>query len=140
DNIELNVGSTVDVPQTMALAGVAETVNVTGDTPKPMALTVPTISQVYTKAEVDALPVGRTPNQIGDLSPGLTSNTSNAGQLAISGATSLDNVFMMNGVDINDNLCGTANNLFIEDAIEQTNILTGGISASHARCPARAAN
>jgi hypothetical protein len=49
ENIEVNVGSTVDVPQTMALAGVAETVNVTGDTPKPMALTVPTISQVYTR-------------------------------------------------------------------------------------------
>jgi hypothetical protein len=42
-------------------------------------------------------------------------------------------VFMMNGVDINDNLFGTANNLFIEDAIEQTNILTGGISAEYGR-------
>jgi len=133
ENVEVNVGSTVDVPQTMALAGVAETVNVTGDSPKPMALTVPTISQVYTKAEVDALPVGRVPNQIADLSPGLTSNTSNAGQLAISGATSFDNVFMMNGVDINDNLFGTANNLFIEDAIQQTNILTCGISAEYGR-------
>ena len=52
---------------------------------------------------------------------------------AISGATSFDNVFMINGVDINDNLFGTANNLFIEDAIEQTNILTGGISAEYGR-------
>lgn len=133
ENIELNVGSTVDVPQTMALAGVAETVNVMADTPKPTALTVPTISQAYTKTEVDALPVGRIPNQIADLAPGLTSNTSNVGQLAISGATSFDNVFMMNGVDINDNLFGTANNLFIEDAIQQTNILTGGISAEYGR-------
>jgi len=133
DNVELNVGSTVDVGQTMALAGVAETVNVTGDTPKPTALTVPTLSQAYSKAEVDALPVGRAPNQVADLAPGLTSNTSNVGQLAISGATSFDNVFMMNGVDINDNLFGTANNLFIEDAIQQTNVLTGGISAEYGR-------
>ena len=133
ENIELNVGSTIDVPQTMALAGVTETVTVRGDAPKPAQLSVPTLSQVYTKAEVDALPVGRVPNLIADLSPGLTSNTSNAGQLAISGATSFDNVFMMNGVDINDNLFGTANNLFIEDAIEQTNILTGGISAEYGR-------
>src|SRR4051812_48521741 len=133
ENVELNVGSTVDVGQTMALAGVAETVNVTGDTPKPTALTVPTLSQAYSKAEVDALPVGRAPNQVADLAPGLTSNTSNVGQLAISGATSFDNVFMMNGVDINDNLFGTANNLFIEDAIQQTNVLTGGISAEYGR-------
>jgi outer membrane receptor protein involved in Fe transport len=133
ENIELNVGSTVNVPQTMALAGVAETVTVTAETPKPAALTTPTLSQVYSKAELDPLPVGRTPNQIADLSPGLTSNTSNVGQLAIAGATSFDNVFMMNGVDINDNLFGTANNLFIEDAIQQTNILTGGISAEYGR-------
>jgi hypothetical protein len=133
DNVDLNVGSTVDVPQTLALAGVTETVNVTAETPKPTALSVPTLSQAYTKAQLDPLPVGRVPNQIADLAPGLTSNTSNAGQLAISGATSFDNVFMMNGVDINDNLFGTANNLFIEDAIEQTNILTGGISAEYGR-------
>jgi Carboxypeptidase regulatory-like domain/TonB-dependent Receptor Plug Domain len=133
ENIDINVGSTVDVAQTLVLAGVTETVTVTGDSPKPTALSVPTLSQAYTKTEVDALPVGRVPNLIADLSPGLTSNTSNAGQLAISGATSFDNVFMMNGVDINDNLFGTANNLFIEDAIQQTNILTGGISAEYGR-------
>ncbi len=67
------------------------------------------------------------------MAPGLTSNGPNAGQLSISGATAFDNVFMMNGVDINDNLFGTANNLFIEDAIQETNVLTGGISAEYGR-------
>ena len=133
ENIELNVGSTVDVPQTMSLAGVAETVNVTAESPKPAALTVPTLSQAYTKTELDPLPVGRVPSQIADLAPGLTSNSPNVGQVNISGATAFDNVFMINGVDVNDNLFGTANNLFIEDAIQQTNILTGGISAEYGR-------
>jgi hypothetical protein len=133
ENISLGVGSTVDVGQTMALAGVAETVNVMAESPKPAALTVPTLSQGYSKAELDPLPVGRVPNQIADLAPGLTSNSPNVGQVNISGATAFDNVFMMNGVDINDNLFGTANNLFIEDAIEQTNVLTGGISAEYGR-------
>src|SRR3954469_21807320 len=133
DNVTLGVGSTVDVGQTMALAGVAETVSVPAETPKPAALTVPTLSQAYSKAELDPLPVGRVPNQIADLAPGLTSNSPNVGQVNISGATAFDNVFMMNGVDINDNLFGTANNLFIEDAIEQTNVLTGGISAEYGR-------
>src|SRR6185503_7722878 len=110
--------------QTMSLAGVAETVNVTA-TSTPAALTSPTLSQVYSKRELDTLPVGRVPAQVAELAPGLTSNTPNAGQVTISGATAFDNVFMMNGVDINDNLFGTANNLFIEDAIQETNILTG---------------
>src|SRR5256885_2803261 len=117
----------------MALAGVTETVNVTAETPVPSPLARPTLSQVYTKGDVDVLPVGRTPSQIADLAPALTSNSPNAGQVSIAGATAFDNVFMMNGVDINDNLFGTANNLFIEDAIQETNVLTGGISAEYGR-------
>jgi hypothetical protein len=132
ENIEVGVGGTVDVAQTMVLAGVTETVNVIA-TSTPAALSVPTLSQGYSKAELDPLPVGRVPNQIADLAPGLTSNSPNVGQVNISGATAFDNVFMMNGVDINDNLFGTANNLFIEDAIQQTNVLTGGISAEYGR-------
>jgi len=131
--VEINVGSTVDVGQTMALAGVTETVNVLAESPKPSALTTPTLSLAFTKTDLDPLPVGRVPSQIADLAPGLTSSTPNVGQVTISGATAFDNVFMINGVDVNDNLFGTANNLFIEDAIQQTNVLTGGISAEYGR-------
>ena len=133
ENIELTVGGTVEASQTMALGNVTETVNVTAEAPVPAPLARPTLSQVYTKSDVDLLPVGRTPSQIADLAPALTSNSPNAGQVNIAGATAFDNVFMMNGVDINDNLFGTANNLFIEDAIQETNILTGGISAEYGR-------
>jgi hypothetical protein len=131
-NVVLSVGTTVDVNQTMALAGVVENVTVTAEA-RPAPLARPTLSQVYSKSELEPLPVGRVPNQIADLAPGLTSNSPNVGQLSISGATGFDNVFMMNGVDINDNLFGTANTLFIEDAIQETNVLTGGISAEYGR-------
>ena len=70
ENVALNVGSTIDVPQTMALAGVVETVNVTGEPPKPAALTVPTLSQAYTKAELESLPVGQSPTSAGGRSSG----------------------------------------------------------------------
>ena len=55
------------------------------------------------------------------------------GQLIINGAFASDNVFMINGVDINDNLFATPHNLFIEDAIEETQVLTSGISAEYGR-------
>ena len=42
-------------------------------------------------------------------------------------------MFLLDGVDINDNLFGNANNLFIEDAIEETQVLTSGISAEYGR-------
>ncbi|MCL4814744.1 MAG: TonB-dependent receptor, partial [Vicinamibacteraceae bacterium] len=41
--------------------------------------------------------------------------------------------FLVDGVDVNDNLFGTANNLFVEDAIEETQVLTSGISAEYGR-------
>jgi hypothetical protein len=131
ENALITVGGTAEVDMTMALAGVTEAVTVTGQSPIP--LDTVTSSQAFTKREVDLLPVGRNPNQIADLAPGLSSNTPNVGQLTIAGATAFDNVFMVNGVDINDNLFGTANNLFIEDAIQETNVLTGGISAEYGR-------
>jgi hypothetical protein len=132
NTIELTVGGTAEANQTMSLASVSETVNVVA-TSTPAALASPTVSQSYAKGELDTLPVGRTPAQIADLAPGLSSNSPNVGQVNISGATAFDNVFMINGVDINDNLFGTANNLFIEDAIQETNILTGAISAEYGR-------
>jgi molybdopterin converting factor small subunit len=53
--------------------------------------------------------------------------------VTIGGALAYDNVFLMDGVDINDNVLGQPNNLFIEDAIEETQVLTSGISAEYGR-------
>ena len=49
------------------------------------------------------------------------------------GAFGFDNVFMVNGVDVNDNILGTANDLFIEDAIQEASVMTHGISAEYGR-------
>jgi len=62
-----------------------------------------------------------------------TDNTPNGGQVTISGSFAYDNVFLLDGVDVDDNLFGTPQNLFIEDAIEQTQVLSSGISAEYGR-------
>ena len=131
EGVALNVGSAAEVNTTMALGARTETVTVTAEAPAPLATV--TSGQAFPKSEVDLLPVGRRPQDIAELAPGLTNATPNASQVTISGATAFDNVFMLNGVDINDNLFGTPNNLFIEDAIQETNVLTGGISAEFGR-------
>jgi outer membrane receptor protein involved in Fe transport len=77
--------------------------------------------------------VRRRPQDIAELAPGLTNNTPNTNQVAISGAFAYDNVFMINGVDINDNLFAQPNNVYIEDAIQETNVLTSGIPAEYGR-------
>jgi outer membrane receptor for ferrienterochelin and colicin len=66
------------------------------------------------------------------LSPGVTDGAVND-QITISGAMSFDNLFLVNGVLVNENLRGQPHDLFIEDAIQETTILTGGVSAEYGR-------
>ena len=99
----------------------------------PSALETTQTGATLNSREVDTLPTGRALEQIADLAPGLTDNTPNAGQVTISGGFAYDNVFMLDGVDINDNLFGSANDVFIEDAIEETQVLTNGVSAEFGR-------
>lgn len=127
----VELGRPSEVNTTLSIAGVKEAVTVVAETPS--ALTATTGGANYTYEEIDRLPTPRTLSGIAALAPGLTENTPNAGQVTISGGFAYDNVFLIDGVDVNDNLFGTANNLFIEDAIEQTQILTSGISAEYGR-------
>ena len=136
DNVVVNVGGITTVNATMSLATLVETVTVTADTLSVTTgvTTAMTTSQTYGKREIDALPVGRRPADIAEFGPGVSSpSTTAAGQVLIGGAFGFDNVFMVNGVDVNDNILGTANNLFIEDAIQEASVLTHGISAEYGR-------
>ena len=60
---------------------------------------------------------------LSELAPGLTDNTPNANQLTIAGGFAYDNQFLINGVDVADNIFGTPNNLFIEDALQEVQVL-----------------
>ena len=132
ERAQVNVGSPTQINATLGVGGQTETVNVTAN-PVEAAVTSTATTANYGYDEIQALPAGRNPQAIAQLAPGLTTNTPNAGQVTISGAFAYDNVFLVDGVDVNDNLFGTANNLFIEDAIEETQVLTSGISAEFGR-------
>src|SRR3954452_3457013 len=120
------------VNATLAVAGVQENVNVTAEV-STAGLTSPTVGANFDTREINQLPTGRTPALIAELAPGLTANTPNSGQVTISGGFAYDNVFMINGVDVNDNLFGSPQDVFIEDAIDQTSVLTSGISTEYGR-------
>jgi outer membrane receptor protein involved in Fe transport len=128
----IELGQPKEVNATLAVAGVSESVQVTADN-IASAVTTTTGGTNISATEVNALPLGRTLQNIALLSPGLSGNTPNSGQLAISGSFAYDNTFLVDGVDVNDNLFGNANALYIEDAVEQTQILTSGISAEYGR-------
>jgi hypothetical protein len=125
------VGSTIVENVTLAAAGVTESVRVVAETPAPIA--TPTVGADFRHDEIESLATPRTVQGIAQLSPAVNENGPNPQTVVINGAFSFDNVFMVNGVDINDNLFAQPQNLFIEDAIEETQVLTSGISAEYGR-------
>jgi outer membrane receptor protein involved in Fe transport len=127
----VSVGLPVEQNVTLPTGTLTEAVQVVAETPAPIAS--PTVGANIRKEEIDALATPRTIQGIATLAPNVTERSPNAGQVVINGAFAWDNVFMVNGVDVNDNLFAQPQNLFIEDAIEETTVLTSGISAEYGR-------
>ena len=125
------LGRTTELDATIRTVTANEAVVVTAE--KPSVLATPADGFTLLGATVDRLPLGRTPSLVAELSPGATNNTPNSNQVTISGAFAFDNVFMIDGVDINDNLLGNPDNLFIEEAVDETQVLTSALSAEFGR-------
>src|SRR5262245_29604465 len=123
------LGLTIEHDVALQPSGVSETVTVVAATP----IASPVVGGNFRQEEVEALANSRTIQGIAQLAPATTMNSPNANQVVINGAFAFDNVFMVNGVDVNDNLFAQPQNLFIEDAIEETQVLTSGISAEFGR-------
>ena len=130
DTVAVPLGGEISVNVVMEPGIRAEAVQVTA-VPPPLASTE--TSRNLTADEFGVLPIGRSLFRLAALSPGLTTNTPNPGQLTVNGAFAYDNVFLIDGVDVNDNIFGTEINLFIEDTIEEAHVLTSGISAEYGR-------
>jgi hypothetical protein len=115
----------------MRLTSVAESITVTAAAPAVLETT-----EVQTNVEaqlVQELPINRTLLGAAALAPGINTNGPNPGAVTISGALAADNLFLVNGAVINENLRGQPHNLFIEDAIQETTVMTAGISAEYGR-------
>ena len=72
-----------------------------------------------------------------ELAPGVNFTgpvrSNGSGAVTIAGSQSYENLFMVNGVVVNENVRGQALDLFIEDAIQETTAAVSGISAEYGR-------
>ena len=127
-NVRLAETARADVD--LKVSKVAEAITVTATAPS--VLETPTVSTSLTREQVEALPLGRTIAQRIQLAPGVN-NAGPNNQTIINGAPSYDNLYLVNGVVVNDSIRGQPENLFIEDAVQETTLLTGGVSAEYGR-------
>ena len=129
--LRVGVGSTEHLDAMLRLATQAEIVTVAAPTASILTRTTGGVN--LRASDIDALPTGRTLPLVAELSPGLTNNTPNVNQVTISGAVAYDNLFLIDGVDIGDNLLARADDLYIEDAVDETQVLTSAVSAEYGR-------
>ena len=114
----------------LAAERVAESVTVSAETTMAAAVETTQVSTNFKQELIENLPVGRTLTSVTLLAPGVNSNGP-GGNTIISGAMSFDSLYLVNGAVVNENLRGQPHNLFIEDAIQETTILTGGVPAEY---------
>ncbi len=127
----LTLSTTNKVDAQMQLSSVSEAITVTATAPAVMESSQ--LASNLSSQMIEELPVGRTVLAAALLAPGVNANTTAANQLSISGGPGYDNLIMVNGVAITENVRSQSLNLFIEDAIQETTVLTGAVSAEYGR-------
>jgi outer membrane receptor for ferrienterochelin and colicin len=115
----------------MGPAAVSETVEVIGRSADVLTQTAQVALNI-SQDLIQTLPTNRDINAALLLAPAIHPTGPN-GNYSISGSVSFENLFMVNGVTVNENLRGQANDLYIEDAIQETTVATAGVSAEFGR-------
>jgi outer membrane receptor for ferrienterochelin and colicin len=130
--VRVNLAQTARSDAELRPTALSEAITVTAAA--PAALETTEVSTNFTSEQISDLPtLNRNIATAALLAPGVNDAGPNR-QIVISGAQSFDNLFLVNGVVVNENLRGQPHNLFIEDAVQETTILSGGsISAEYGR-------
>ncbi|HLA79913.1 MAG TPA: TonB-dependent receptor [Vicinamibacteria bacterium] len=124
-------GDTKVVTATLPLTTITETVTVTGQPAGDIGQGA-AVATSFKNDLVEKLPLNRTLQQAALLTPGVQGTGPN-GNVVVNGAMSFESLYLVNGVVVNENLRGQAQNLYIEDALQETTITTASVSAEYGR-------
>jgi hypothetical protein len=129
-NVVLAPTQVLPLEATLGPAQISEKVTVVG---KADALTqTAQIATNFSQDLIAQLPTSRDLNSILLMAPGVHP-TGPAGSFSFGGSVSFENLFLLNGVSINENIRGTPFDLAIEDAVQETTVANGGVSAEFGR-------
>lgn len=129
-HVSVTLAGTTRADAAMKLASVTESITVTANAPS--VVETPTIEANIPAQTVENLPIQRTLVSTVTLAPN-TNQNGPAGATTISGAASFDSTFYINGTPVNEVLRGQPLDLFIEDALQETTVESGAISAEYGR-------
>jgi hypothetical protein len=150
--LTLTVGQALVVPITLGVAGLTESVDVSGEV--PVIETARTqLSETVLPREIDGLPLnGRNYLDLALLVPGVSRTNTGSNQrfaetsavpgqgLSISGQRNLNNSFVVDGVSANDDAAGLAGTFYSQDVIREFQVVTSGGIAEFGRSSAGVVN
>jgi hypothetical protein len=139
--VQLTAAATARLNVTMRPAGVAEAITVSAQDGEHAPIGDLTVGANYNQKLMRLLPLDRTLRSAALLAPGVNDNgpsgvvgsANERPALMLSGAPSYDSLFLVNGVVVNENIRGQPQDLFVEDAIQETAVTTGRVSAEYGR-------
>jgi len=127
--IIVGIDRTVELPTTLNVATVTETVNVTGES--PVIDVTSTSTGVNANAELfNRIPVARDIYSISQIAPGVQEDTYGA---AIAGSTSAENVYIIEGLNTTGAELGIEGKQLNFDFVEEIEVKTGGLPAEYGR-------
>jgi carboxypeptidase family protein len=130
-NVVLAPTQVLPLEVTLGPAPVSEEITVVGRSADPLTKTAQ-IATNFSQDLIASLPTSRDLNSILMMAPGVHP-TGPAGAYSFGGSVTYENLFLLNGVSINENIRGQAFDTAIEDAIQETTVANGGVSAEFGR-------
>lgn len=129
-NVQVTLNQTARADANLKLSALAEAITVTAAAASVLETTA--VSSNFDQETIENLPIARTLGGAAAIAPGVSDEGPN-NQLSISGAPSYNNLYLVNGAVVNDTVRGQPEAVYIEDAIQETTILTGNVSAEYGR-------
>jgi outer membrane receptor for ferrienterochelin and colicin len=139
EGVVVRLGQTVDIPATLIVGGLAESVEV-GGTPDTINTRSTTTGANISSEQLQNIPIGRNVSQTLYLAPGVTSSGSaGVNNPSISGGSGLDNQYVIDGVNVTNQghgaigsysiIFGSLGNATPFDFIQEVQVKTGGYEA-----------
>ena len=128
-NVQLELGQVLKVGLTLAIGGVAESVQVKGESPL-IDVKQNAAGADIQREVIDRVPKGRDFTAIATSAPGIDNESRNSG-IQIDGASGADNRFVIDGVDTTNLARGTSNKILRPDFIQEIQVKASGYNAEY---------
>jgi len=126
-NVVIELGKQLNVDMTLAIGGVTEAVQVTGEAPL-IDTKQSSANSIVSREIMDRIPKGRDFTDVITMAPG-ANQESKAGGIQVDGASGSENRFIVDGMDTTELRTGVSGKTMLVDFIQEVQVKSAGYNA-----------